>query len=78
VSPPPRAVRAERLRAALASNAIARQMSAVELGSGPPGDRLVARPSGAVELTAAWSALTPAPAPLRIDVREDREESPWF
>jgi hypothetical protein len=78
VSPPPRAVRAERLRAALASNAIARQMAAAELGAGPPGDRLVARPSGAVELTAAWSALTPAPAPLRIDVREDREESPWF
>lgn len=78
VSPPPRAVRAERLRASLARNAIARQMSSLELDAGSVGDRLALRPAGAVELTAAWSALTAAPAPLGIDVRQEREETPWF
>lgn len=78
VSPPPRAVRAERLRAALPSNAIARQMSGIGVDVTPAGDRLAPRPTGAVEVTAAWSALTATPAPLSIDVRERREDRPWF
>lgn len=78
VSPPPRAVRAERLRASLSSNAIARQMSGIDLAVVPESDRLAPRPTGAVELTAAWSALTAAPAPLSITVHEEREARPWF
>jgi hypothetical protein len=78
VSPPPRAVRAERLRAALSSNAIARQMSGSGLDVAPAADRLAPLPSGAIELTAAWSALTATPAPLAIDVRDEREDRPWF
>jgi hypothetical protein len=38
----------------------------------------LARPAGFVEMQAAWSALSAAPAPLVFHVKSAKEKDPWF
>ncbi len=66
--------------AASNANAAANQLSqqvavaARRVVGAPP----LARPAGFVEMQAAWSALSAAPAPLVFHVKSAKEKDPWF
>ena len=39
---------------------------------------LFVRPPGFSELQAAWSALSPSPAPLEVHIEAEKEDHTWF